>query len=144
GALCRPPPPLAGDQLVALPLVGGSHEHRLQDAELSYRSRERCQRLFFELHARLMAVRLDVDEREVHEGRPAVAGNVGRYQRSETSTQPAAARHHSPPWPAPDRRSRLGRWDRTRRSAARMTALPTVAQCGGRYCGTPCRRSAPV
>ncbi len=55
GPLGRPPPPLAGDQLVAL-VPDLSHEDRLQDAQLGDRRGQGGQRLLVEVGARLMWV----------------------------------------------------------------------------------------
>jgi hypothetical protein len=58
GPFGRPPPPLTGDELVALPIP--PDEYRLKDADLSYRSGQRRQRLFVEILTWLVRIRVNI------------------------------------------------------------------------------------
>jgi hypothetical protein len=62
------PPALAGDELVLL-IAGGAHEHRLQHADLADRRRQLRERLFVEVHTRLVGVGDDAPDRNVLQSR---------------------------------------------------------------------------
>ena len=108
-----PPAPFAGDQLEAA-LPDRSDEDRLEDAQLTHRGGERGQRLLVERAPGLERARLHRRHRDLLQRGARLPRHPGRDQGAQTPTQSAAARHHSPPWPARDRRSHPARTDRTR------------------------------
>ena len=73
GGSRRPPAALAGDQLVALGLVGRSNQDGLQHAVLGDRRGELGQRVLVERHPRLIGVGRDPVERNVADAGGLVA-----------------------------------------------------------------------
>jgi hypothetical protein len=116
GAAGRSPPPLAGDQLVAGGRLGGANQHRLQDTELLDACGQFGQRLFVEVHARLVRVRSDVADGDIDQDRGVVAARrcrlTGRDERAQPLAETATPRHDAPPVPRLDMRSPLATVDR--------------------------------
>ena len=113
GALGGAPASLPRDQLE--PVVGQlPDEDGLQDAQLRHGGGQAGQRLLVEVGPRLVRVRRDGSHRHLPKARARLAArDVRRDQRPQPPTQPAAACHRSPPWPAPGTRSRPASSDRT-------------------------------
>src|SRR5213075_2213530 len=65
GPLGGPPPPLAGDELVTVPVP--TDEYGLQNADLPNRRGQRGQRLFIEILPRLERVRVNCAHWYIHE-----------------------------------------------------------------------------
>ena len=118
GPLGRPPPALAGDQLVAV-VADRPDQDRLEHAELARSTRSARpappRRSGAEAGAGWARCRSTGSslQREPDRPRSPPTRPVGD-QGPEALTQPAAACHRSPPWPAPGRRWRPGSSDRTR------------------------------
>jgi len=96
GAPSCSPPALAGDQLVGTGLTGRAHQHRLEHTDLAHRSSELCQRLFIEVHTRLMRVGHDAADGQLLQTRLVAAHHcrcIGGNERTEPFTESAEPRH---------------------------------------------------
>ncbi len=130
-SMTGPPAALAGDELEP-PALQRAHQDRLEHADLTDRRRQLAERVLVEGRPRLVGVGLDAGHRELLVDHHRGLGPVGRDQGPQPSTEPAAARHRSPPWPARGRRWPPARSDRRPGSAGRRTAPPRAARCGAR------------